>query len=272
MLTEAILKQQWPQADAALIQGVAASAPAMFQKYGLTTDLTIAHAMAQFTVECGSGGEMIENLDYSAEGLMKTWPDRFDAEKAEAFAHQPEKIANEVYNGRMGNAPDSNDGWTYCGRGLAQTTGKEAYQKLDALLHLGLVGNPGVVNTPAQTLECGLADFVNICNCLPAAQSDDVIEVSFRLNGGFIGFDQRTSWLKRWKKALGVPEDLGHGMYWVQASLNTLGAMPQLVVDGEYGANSNKALKNFQAHHGLKQTGTPNRDTVKAIKAALPAA
>ncbi len=275
MLTAAVLQQLWPHGDSnvpGLRNGIVSAAPELFQKYGISDDLTIVHLMAQFTVECGGGNEMVENLNYSAQGLLKTWPSRFDAAKAAAFAHQPQKIANEVYNGRLGNAPNSNDGWTYRGRGLAQTTGKNAYGELDNLLHLGLVANPDLVNAPANALECGLVDFVTICDCLPVARADNVIEVSFRLNGGFIGFAERTIWLKRWKTALGVHETEANGMYWVQRSLNLLGALPQLEVDGIYGDNSKRALRDFQAQHSLKRTGTPNRATVAAIRAALPSA
>lgn len=273
MLTKAILQQMWPNGDSkvpGLIDSIASAAPTLFPQFGLTDDMSIAHAMAQFTVECGGGHEMTESLNYSADGLMKTWPDRFDAAKAAAFAHQEQKIANEVYNGRMGNAVGSNDGWNYRGRGLAQTTGKEAYQKLGDTMHLNLVANPNLVNATANAFRCGLVDLVNLCGCLPFAKQDDVIEVSQRLNGGFVGFPERTTWLVKWKKALGVSPERSGTMLWVQKSLNALGASPQLAADSEYGNGSKAALKAFQSAHGLKANGWPNRDTIAKIKTALP--
>jgi len=274
MLTETILSQMWPNGDSkvpGLIKGIATSAPALFSKFGLNNDLTIAHAMAQFTVECGGGFEMVENLNYSAQGLIDTWPSRFDAAKAAAFAHQPQKIANEVYNGRMGNAPNSNDGFTYLGRGLAQTTGKDAYHELGGLLDLDLVADPDQVNTPDHALQCGLVDYVTLCHCLPFAQNDDVIEVSQHLNGGFVGFPARTQSLVRWKKVFGLPSATGT-MAWVQQSLNTLGATPALTVDAVYGDGSKAALKKFQKDNSLPQNGLPTRATIAAIKVALPVA
>src|ERR1700736_2736113 len=106
MLTLDIMRQMWPKGDAkipGLIDGIAIAASIVFPRYGLTSDPLIAHAMAQFSHECGAGTEVVENLNYSAQGLINTWPSRFNASNADAFARDPQKIANEVYNGRMGN-------------------------------------------------------------------------------------------------------------------------------------------------------------------------
>src|SRR5215472_18261185 len=133
MLTLDIMHQMWPHGDAkisGLIEGIAATAAEVFPKYGLTSDLLVAHAMAQFSHECGAGNEVVENLNYSAQGLINTWPTRFDAAKAAQFAHNQERIANEIYNGRMGNRPGSEDGWNYRGRGGSQVTGRDGYTEL----------------------------------------------------------------------------------------------------------------------------------------------
>ena len=104
MLTSDIMREMWPHGDTkipGLVDGIAAAAAGVFLKYGLTSDLLVAHAMAQFSHECGAGHEVVECLDYSAAGLMNTWPKRFDAAKAAQFAHDQQRIANEAYNGRM---------------------------------------------------------------------------------------------------------------------------------------------------------------------------
>src|SRR5215510_12084582 len=115
MLTIVIMQQMWPHGDvteAGLRQGIVSAASNVFAEYRLDSNLLVAQAMAQFSHECGAGTELVENLNYSAQGLMNTWPSRFNAQKAAQFAHKPQEIANEVYNGRMGNRPVSNDGWT----------------------------------------------------------------------------------------------------------------------------------------------------------------
>lgn len=207
-LTVAMMQRRWPHGDQhvpGLIDGIVSTVPVVFAKYGLTTPLTVAHAMAQFSHECGAGLEMVENLNYSAEGLMRTWPTRFDAARAARYAHNPRMIADAAYGGRMGNAsPPSDDGWNYRGRGLAQTTGKESYAKLAEKTGLDLIHNPGFLSDPAHALECGVADFI-LCGCLPFAVKDDVVGVTRHLNGGTIRLSQRVQWLAAWKRELLTP-------------------------------------------------------------------
>jgi putative chitinase len=185
-----------------LIEGAIAAAPTVFPKYGLNTPLVIAHAMAQFSHECGAGLEMVENLNYRADQLHSQWPTHFSASMAERYAHNPRAIADIAYGGRMGNAPPpSDDGWNYRGRGFPQTTGKDEYERLGAKVGLDLVSNPDLVNDPDHALECGVANFI-LCNCLAPAEQDDVIKVTKALNGGTIGLSSRIQWLVKWKKAL----------------------------------------------------------------------
>ena len=272
MLTTDIMQQMWPHGDAkidGLVANIVAAAPAVFAKYGLASDLAVAHAMAQFSEECGAGNEVVENLNYSAQELMSTWPQRFGAAKAAAFANQPERIANEVYNGRMGDALGSDDGWTFRGRGASQVTGRNAYVSLGKTVGLDLVGQPDLVNGAGTFLECAVADFVQ-CGCLPFALADDVNGVTYHLNGGYIGLSDRIAWLARWKDALNGPG--GRGAVWVQQSLNTLGEEPPLLVDGSYGLGTMAAVKAFQLAHGLTVDGKVGPATIAAIEQALEAA
>ena len=108
--------------------------------------MLVAHAMAQFSHECGAGTEMIENLNYtSAARIAEVWPKRFNSATALAYVRSPQKLADKVYNGRMGNRPDSDDGWNFRGRGGSQVTGREGYEKLgqEGGPPTLKVGNPG---------------------------------------------------------------------------------------------------------------------------------
>lgn len=197
----------WPNGDQkvpGLRDGIANSAQAIFAEYGITTPLLIAHVMAQISHECGAGHDVIENMNYTAGRMMQVWPSRFPTmASAQPFAGNPRALANKVYNGRMGNRPNSDDGWTFRGRGAAQTTGREGYARLAKATGLDLVNHPDRVNDPGCFLECGVADFV-LCGCLPFAQADDVVNVTRRLNGGTVGLSQRQMWLAKWKAALGT--------------------------------------------------------------------
>jgi putative chitinase len=200
------LYKLWPNGDEkipGLRDGIAASAQAVFRKYGIDSPLLVAHVMAQISHECGAGHDVVENLSYSAGRMMQVWPSRFPTlGSAEPFAGNPRALANKVYNGRMGNAAGSDDGWNFRGRGAAQTTGREGYARLAKATGLDLVKHPDLVNDPQRFLECGVADFV-LCGCLPFAKADDVLNVTRRLNGGTIGLAQRQAWLAKWKAALG---------------------------------------------------------------------
>jgi putative chitinase len=276
MLTQDIMREMWPHGDAkisGLIEGIAAAAPIVFSNYGLTSDLLVAHAMAQFSHECGAGNEVVENLNYSAQGLINTWPRRFNASTATAFAHNQQKIANEVYNGRMGNRTGTDDGWNFRGRGGSQVTGREGYSKLGQKVGLDLIVDPELVNDPKHFLECAVADFT-ICNCLPFAINDDVSGVTYHLNGGYIGLSDRTVWLTRWKAALSLSTQapVARGTAWLQRSLNTLGTEPPLIVDGSFGPITLASVKTFQEAHGIEPDGRLGQQTVASIEQALAVA
>jgi len=75
-----------------------------FVKYDINNAKRQAAFIGQCSHESGNFKTLQENLNYSAEGLMKTWPSRFPTkEVADQYARQPAKIAGKVYNGRMGN-------------------------------------------------------------------------------------------------------------------------------------------------------------------------
>lgn len=296
MLTESTLRRLWPHVDEAkpgLIAAVAASAPAVFAKYGLTTSLTVAHAMAQFSEEFGADMpagkiEFEENLSYSVEGLMRTWPSRFPSRSAAApYAHDPKGLADNVYGSRMGNHPGTDDGWNFRGRGGSQVTARDGYTNLAAKTNLDLLGNPDLVNEPAHFLECAVADFV-LCGCLPFAERDDLRGVTHHLNGGYNGLDVREHWFERWKVVLAAdghpPAPLAkpaadgsasygdHGLLVnaIQEKLIQLGYQTGGAPDGDFGDKTRAAVLAFQAAEGLPTTGIVDQATKDALDSAPP--
>lgn len=95
----------------------------------LTDDRWLAYMLATAFHETGQTMEpVVENLNYSASGLLKTFPKHFTVSQAAAYARQPRKIANRAYADRMGNGNEaSGDGWRFRGRGLVQITGRDNY-------------------------------------------------------------------------------------------------------------------------------------------------
>jgi putative chitinase len=202
-----VLTRLWPNGDEkvkGLRAGMIETAGNTFQRYGINSPLLIAHVMAQISHECGAGHDVVENLSYSAERMTQVWPSRFPTVAgAEPFAHNPRALANKVYNGRMGNAAGSDDGWNFRGRGGSQTTGREGYERVKKQTGLDVVANPDILIDPKHFLDCAVSDFVN-CGCLPYAKADDVLNVTKHLNGGTIGLASRQQWLSKWKAALGT--------------------------------------------------------------------
>lgn len=187
------------------MEGIVGSAPAVLVKYAVPdTALVISHIIAQLSEESGAGLEMTENLNYSEQGLLNTWPLHFTGTMAARYAHNPRMIADVAYGGRMGNAPPpSDDGWNYRGQGLSQLTGKSNYLELFKVSGLDVVSNPGLLTAPATAFECAVADYVKVCGCLPFAEADDIVNETKHLNGGLIGLTARQQWLIRCKAVFG---------------------------------------------------------------------
>ena len=92
---------------------------------GIYNDYILAHFLGQCAHESGNFTTTVENLNYSAESLLKTFPKYFNKASALKYHRQSEKIANRVYANRMDNGnEESGDGWKYRGMGLIQLTGK----------------------------------------------------------------------------------------------------------------------------------------------------
>jgi putative chitinase len=125
--------------------------PDVMSRFGIDDILKLAHFISQCDYESEQFSAVRENLNYSAQALLKVFPTHFDAAAAQSYARQPEKIANRAYANRMGNGDEaSGDGWNYRGRGYIQLTGKVNYQALTHFLNdpnIDLITNPDLVAT-----------------------------------------------------------------------------------------------------------------------------
>jgi putative chitinase len=175
-----------------------------FEKYGINTEKRQAAFIGQCMHESGGFKLLEENLNYSAKALMNTWPSRFpNEEMANQYARNPEKIANKVYGGRMGNADESSgEGWKYRGRGIKQLTGKENYQRCSEALGVDLVENPDLLLEPKYaTLSAGW--FWNKHNLNDLADKSDIETMTKRINGGLLGLDARKVAIAKAESILG---------------------------------------------------------------------
>lgn len=168
------------------------------------TPLRVAHFMAQVLHESGGLTLRVESLNYSAQRLPKVWPSRFKPTgplDPTGFAHNEQKLGNEVYGGRMGNN-EPNDGFTYRGRGLLQLTGKDSYRAATTILRALNPAAPDFVTLPdavfsAEWCLAVAAAAWSAKNCSAFADQDDIRRVTRAINGGLIGLSDRTEWLRR---------------------------------------------------------------------------
>ena len=161
-----------------------------FAKYDISTPIRQACFMGQCAHESGNFKTLQENLNYSAEGLMKTWPSRFSTKEiADQYARQPAKIAGKVYNGRLGNTSEE-EASMYLGRGLIQLTGRENYANCGTALGIDLIGNPDLLIEPKYAaLSAGW--FWNKKGLNGLADTSDFETMTKRINGGLIGLEDR---------------------------------------------------------------------------------
>jgi putative chitinase len=175
---------------------------AAFDKYDIFNVKRQAAFLGQCAHESGNFKTLEENLHYSASALMRVWPSRFpDMDTANKFANNPEKIANKVYAGRMGNTGDG-EGWKYHGRGLIQLTGKDNYKNCSNSLGLDLLGSPEKLLEPQYAaLSAGWFWSKHGLNELADAQEHGMI--TKRINGGTLGLDDRIAKTTKALEALG---------------------------------------------------------------------
>jgi len=172
-----------------------------FIKYNISTTQRQASFIGQCQHESNNFRTLEENLHYSADGLMRTWPSRFpSADVAEQFANNPEKIANKVYAGRMGNTEEG-DGWKFFGRGLIGITGRDSYTACGAALGLDLINNPELLVQPKYAaLSAGW--FWNKKGLNDLADKRDYPEMTKRINGGLLGLADRIAKIDAAKEIL----------------------------------------------------------------------
>jgi putative chitinase len=180
--------------------------PDTIAKFELNTPLRLAHFLAQAGHESGGFKAVNENLNYGAKGLLGIFKKYFPTpEKAALYERKPEKIANLVYGGRMGNGPEaSGEGWKFRGRGYIQLTGKDNYKAFDAVVAESIVDNPDLVATKYPLLSAAWFFHKNGLHKIADGGATDAVvtSVTKRVNGGTIGLPDRIKHFKEYYNLL----------------------------------------------------------------------
>lgn len=176
------------------------------EHFKINTPLRLAHFLSQCAHESGNFKLTKENLNYSAEGLNKTFKKYFPTlDSAKDYARKPEKIASKVYANRMGNGDEaSKDGFKYLGRGFIQLTGKANYSEFDKSVPEDIISTPELVATKYPLASAAWFWNKNGLNALADKGASDAVITSItkRINGGTIGLEDRIAHFQKFYSAL----------------------------------------------------------------------
>lgn len=115
------------------------------KEFGIDTVREVASFLANIAVESQDLKSLTENLNYSVEGLRKTFGrHRITDEQCRLYGRAPGRpanqrmIANIIYGGEWGRKNLGNvhpdDGWNFRGQGLKQLTGRRNHERAAAAL------------------------------------------------------------------------------------------------------------------------------------------
>ena len=257
----------------------------VFPKYEINTPERIASFIAQCGHESGGWRVFSENLNYSAKALDAIFGKYFKraARDSEPYHRQPEKIANVVYANRMANGDTaSGDGWKYRGRGPIQLTGKANYSAFAEDMDVDVLDNPDRVSEDKEIALMSAIWYWNKNKLNRYADSGDIKTMTKRINGGYIGLEDR---IHHWKEALHMlgsdasehesddefveepsPEDIGV----LRKGMKSVGVVMMqealgITADGDFGPGTERALKEWQSANGLVADGIAGPATLGVL-------
>jgi putative chitinase len=259
-LDAALLRKIAPQpqqpkaaSQARIIAAVGPLLQATLAQYGIDPPLRAAHFLAQ---TCEESDHFCTTVEYG--------DDKYFAK-------------NYDFRADLGNrGPD--DGQRFRGRGLIQVTGRANYQALGNTLDLPLLDHPELAADPATSLSIACV-FWNTRRLNDFADQDDEVAVTWRVNGGFNGLAERRTCLANAKAALGITNAgptaprpalqlhaKGGSVASLQFRLRAAGDLAaNSVIDGDFGSQTETAVRAFQQRNRLTVTGIVGPDTWQAL-------
>lgn len=264
-------------------------------EFGITDEKDVAAAWATFATETGGFRILEENMSYSAKRMMEVWPSRFKTlRSAEPYARNPQKLANKVYGGRLGNKGKPDAGWLYRGSGPIQTTGYVNYKLVEDVSGLPVVSDPDILRQDPDAGMKAACIFWRHRKISAHAKKGDIRKVRRIVNGGYIGYEH---FEKYYKRVLSIIKREGFGYLSQASDASVVAAKPvrpsvpsvlkrkdqgphvaALIerlhglgfydgpLDNSFGGGTEAAVRHFQRDAGLRVDGQVGPATRKAME------
>ncbi|RVJ14563.1 protease [Sinorhizobium medicae] len=265
------LRKISPKARKEFVDAIIAAEPEL-KDAGITTRLRMAHFLAQVMTETGGLRRIDENMNYSAQTLLRVFSRKIISEpKAREIAGNPQAIANWVYGARLGNlGRNTNDGWNYRGSGFMQLTGRTNFRMRGRDIGLPLEDSPELARKAPEGLSVAIA-YWKARNINAAADNNDKKRVRILVNGPAAhGFEQSTvffsqAWSRVFKAKAAAGFEAGEELANNEV-LDEVAAFDEIMKESgllsegfetytDPATERKAALKLFQNELGLPETG-----------------
>lgn len=179
---------------------------------GIVTADRIACFLGTVLHESAGCTRLVESLNYSPEGILRTWPSHFTPLDAARLGRRNGQLADQraiaerAYGGRMGNGIEGcGDGYRFRGRGLIQITGRANYEAAARALGQKLETFDAYLETKTGAAEAS-AWWWQANGCNEIADTGDLVALRRRVNGGIMGLEHANDRINQVRAALrGVP-------------------------------------------------------------------
>ena len=233
------LRRLSPRGKAGIIDGIVAHS-SILAEYSLTKNkLRLCHFLAQAAHETAGFRTLVEY------GSTRYFDHR--------YGHRQD----------LGNRKRS-DGSRYRGRGIFQLTGRANYRRFGHFLGIDLEANPLLASDPEISLRIA-CEYWQRHSLSVLADRNDLHAITRKINGGYNGLRDRQRYFKR-ALSIWLPDspfstealilqigDRGADVRRLQKMLRATGR--RIMVDGLFGHQTYRVLKNFQRKHHLRPDG-----------------